>query len=718
MSYLPRKRPWTTVFWSATVMTLLLLCPVLSARSSAEDIPHENYDLARSNLDVVIAMLNSSIVYSEYALGDMYYMLMDEVEQNLTVVRGILAPAEVLLGQIKSIAGSYLNLSELLPPFTELSSQEDSFEQQESALIAVRERIEITSHLTNLSGEQLIAALNDINTANSLVLQMNQTIDDMLISARTIIGLVVDDKQPFTHNDLIPLIERLRDLLKSIDAEIEGIINNQIPWTNSEPFMILWLERTDYHLGEVMRGGGYLFYDGHFAPNYLVYIAMDGKEIRSAKTTPQGKYSFQITIPINSSWLGTHSLQSWSLTDVGNQSSNPLSVRISLIPTTITLTTSTTNLAPPERVTAVAGLKDERGARVGGAACHLILDTTNISFTTTSAGSYSLSWLGQELGYGPHQLQAFFDGGLPYAPSSSSIKTVVVDIPTNITVRLFSQTFRLDFSIVGNGTLTANGTAFLAGKNVTISIDGNAMVNTTTNSKGGFAFSIPALSLSTGSHTLTAEFLNRAYIWRYSKADVDFTITAPKHTKYPFLPVIPGWGEMSPNILIPDLFFGKNAYLTWLLVLTLIAIAFRVYQQSKARDRKAMAKTDLLEPLDFASPPPLSVEPFNLDDFVAELSSHAAPANPNERIIWYYQRLLGFLTRRQKITFRSSMTHWEVAKMLDSLGYPQAPVESATVLFEHALYSGAMLTEDDSVKMSGVLTNILSSRSRGAANAS
>lgn len=717
MSYLPRKRLWTTAFWSATVMALLLLCPVLSSRSSAEDIPHENYDLVGSNLDFVIAMLNSSITYSEYALADMYYMHMNDVEQNLSVVRGILGPAEVLLGQIKSIAGSYQNLSELLPPFAGISSQEDSFEQMESSLIVVRQRIDDTSHLANLSGQQLIAALNDINTANSLILRMNQTIDDMLVSAYKIIGLVVEDRQPFTHNDLIPLIERLRDLLKSIEGEIEGIVNSEIPWTKSEPFMILWLERTNYYLAEVMKGGGYLFYGGHFAPNYLVHIAMDGAEIRSAKTTQQGRYSFQITIPINASWLGTHSLQSWSQTVVGNLTSDPLSVHISLIPTTIILTTGTSILAPAESVAGSVLLKDDRGLRIGGAPCHLILDSSNISFATDSTGSYSRSWLGLDLGYGAHQLQAFFEGGLPYAPSSSSIKTVLVDIPTNITLRLFSQKFRLDYSIIGNGTLTANGTALLAGKNVTISIDGHVMANVTTNSRGVFAFSIPAQTLATGGHTLRAEFLNRAIIWRYSNADLGFIITAPRHTKYPFLPVIPGWGGMSPDILIPDIFFGKNAYLTWLLVLTLIAIAFRVYQQSKSRSGKALAKSESLEPLDFVAPPSLPVGAFSADDFVAELSSHAAPSNPNERIIWYYQRLLGFLTRRQKITFRPSMTHWEVAKLLDSLGYPQAPVENATVLFERALYSGFMLTEVDSVSMSSALTNLLGPPSKGVPNA-
>ncbi|MCJ7464547.1 MAG: DUF4292 domain-containing protein, partial [Thermoplasmata archaeon] len=109
----------------------MMILPALAVNSRADEIPHENYDLAKSSLDVVISLLRSSIAYSENALQRMYNESMDQVEQNLTVVRGLLTPAGLILDKIRNIAGSYENLSRLLPPFNSLSAQMDSFSSME-----------------------------------------------------------------------------------------------------------------------------------------------------------------------------------------------------------------------------------------------------------------------------------------------------------------------------------------------------------------------------------------------------------------------------------------------------------------------------------------------------------------------------------------------------------------------------------------------------------
>lgn len=155
-----RKRSWIAPL-AAIALILVLLLPSAISNATADEIPHENYDLVGSNLDVVISLLNSSIGFSEYALMAMYNESMEDVEQNLSIVRGILTPAEQLLGEIKNIATSYENLSKLLPPFANLSSQEDSFASMETLLIEARDELITASMIENLTGPDMIKALGN-----------------------------------------------------------------------------------------------------------------------------------------------------------------------------------------------------------------------------------------------------------------------------------------------------------------------------------------------------------------------------------------------------------------------------------------------------------------------------------------------------------------------------------------------------------------------------
>ena len=303
--------------WVLAAAAMLLIPSFISSDAHAADIPHENYDLVGSNLNVVISLLNSTIHYSELALESMYDENMPLVDQNLTVVRGLLTPAEQILNRIRNIAGSYANLSLLLPPFVSLSSGMDTFSSMETSLLDVQAMLVSASQLAGLTGDQLLEALRTIQRFNSLVFQMNRTIDDMLASANRIVALVVDGQRPFSENQLIPLIERLRDLLNRINAEMEVIIHEKIPWTKTQPFLSLWLSAPRYYLGESMIGGGYLYLNGNFTSGYDVDILMDGGNLTTASTTAGGRYSFTHLIPLNSSWLGSHVVQAHSMTPAG-----------------------------------------------------------------------------------------------------------------------------------------------------------------------------------------------------------------------------------------------------------------------------------------------------------------------------------------------------------------------------------------------------------------
>ena len=711
MSTPPRRLSRNVAFCMTALLAFALVSSGISIDARADDIPHENYDLVGSNLDFVISLLRSSIDYSEGALMAMYNETMTDVEANLTVVRGVLIPAERLLDEIKGIAESYGNLSYLLPSFASLSTQMDSFASMEVTLLGARNTIVSASRLANLTGYEMLNALDAIRNVNSLIDRMNRTIDDMLVSANTTITLVVDGREPFTDNELVRLIEKLRELLHLIEIQVDVVVREGVPWSRTEPFLLLWLSSTEYYVGEQISGGGYLYFDGAFAPNHIVNILMDGLNLTSVQTSSVGRYTFSYTTPLSASWLGPHSVQATAATPDGTLNSTVIGIQIVLVPTTLRLDVSPTLLSPPESLTAHATLTDARGNRVEFAQCHLILDEDNITFTTDAIGEFERSWLGFDLGYGKHSVQAIYGAELPYAPSSSAIVTVEVNIPTSIQLVLLSNRAFTGYYLVGNGTLMANGTTPLPNQEITLIIDGTAIDNITTDAKGRFTFSIPTKDIFLGAHTLVAAFLHREYVWRYSEASLSFTVYAAKQGKYPFFPSIPGWGSLSPPDVFAYLFIGANAYYFWLLILLLVGITIRVLQTRKTR-KKAIATemSRTLMPIETDEKPLHKPAP-SLEEFASEISKEEEGyETPNERIIWYYQRLISFLTRRDSLSLKSSMTHWEVARFLKNFGYPSNPVDNATILFEKALYSGDVLSDTDSILMSTTLTKLIGAK--------
>jgi len=680
-----------------------------------DDIPHENYDLVGTNLDFVISLLRSSISYSEYALMGMYNESMSDVDQNLTIVREVLIPAERLLSEIRYVAGSYEDLSTLLPPFADLSTQMDSFSSMEKSLLQSRDDILSAAQIQDLTGDDLLRALEAIRTVNSLITRMNNTIDDMLLSANSIIALEVDGQHHFADNQLVPLIERLRELLNLIKDEIDYTVINDIPWSSTQPFLLFWLSSDEYYLDEQILGGGYLFYDGVFASDHDITIEMDGADLVVSRTSSAGIFVFAYQIPLNSSWLGPHDLRSTANTPNGTLNSTTLQITILLVPTVISLDLSEEQVSPDMQFSARASLEDQHGNPVPGVTCHFDIDTIVFNFSTDAQGEHEMTWSASDLEFGGHTIQAFFDGELPYAPSSSVIKSFEVTIPTNITLQVTNSRVFHGYYLVGSGELYANDTQRLPDQQITLSVDGIVLDNVTTDSVGRFSFSISTEELAIGAHTLKAQLLQRDIIWRYSEKEIGFSVYGKKQVKYPFFPIIPGWGGLGPPDTFVYLFIGPNSYYFWLLVLLFAGIMIKTYQIS-ARRRVTLAKqkAQVISPIEVAAGLARGPVP-TAEEFALELSElKEGPATPNERIVWYYQRLLAFLTRSDSLPFRTSMTHWEVAKLMKTFGYPPDPVEKATTLFEMAFYSGENLSDTDTVVMSATLTSLISTKKREA----
>jgi len=502
-----------------------------------------------------------------------------------------------------------------------------------------------------------------------------------------------------------------------IEAEIDYIIHNDVPWTESEPFLLLWLSSSRYYLGDAISGGGYLYFNGSFATNHEVQLVMDGENLTTAETRTGGVYSFSYDIPVNETWLGSHTMQSFAQTPGGLLSSTSVSFTVVLVPTTIALEVSPELLTIDESVQANTTLRSARGEPLTDAPCHFVLDGSTLNFTTGSDGTHQRVWLAEALGFGTHQLQAVYEGVLPYAPSASAITGFTINIPTRVNLTLFADTFSLGRYIVGNGTLFANGTSPLADQEITLSVDGRMVANVSTREDGSFAFTIETENMTLGSHSLTAELLHRDVVWRYSMNETWFDIIGLKQGKYPFFPVLPRWGDLFPGETLIYLFIGPNAYFFWLLVLVIIGTTVKVLQTRKRRATAKKTALEMMEALDKSVPQVLQT-PISAEDLISEIAKATQlPGNPNDRIVLYYQRLLAFLVRKGNIALRESMTHWEVARLLEALGYPTHHVRTATTLFERAFYSGSMLSDEDSISMSAALTNLVSTKKPGVSHA-
>jgi len=148
-----------------------------------------------------------------------------------------------------------------------------------------------------------------------------------------------------------------------------------------------------------------------------------------------------------------------------------------------------------------------------------------------------------------------------------------------------------------------------------------------------------------------------------------------------------------------------------------VVITIRVIQMMNKRKRLQPSKTETLESLEKVAEPGTIAAGAMAELAKDMLKGEGGPANPNERIVWYYQRLLAFLSGKANIAIRTSMTHWEVARVLKILGFPVRPVEKATILFERALYSGASLSDVDVVMMSTALTDLVRVQSKEGSSA-
>ena len=674
-------------------LVVALLTPLMAFNVEAE-IPHENYDLVGSDLEMVVAMLNASIRASEDTLRSLYEKDMSSAETHLERATAVVGPAEAILGEIDDIAASYEQLSFLIPPFSGLHEEMRAFSDLEGRMLSIHDDIVAIAMEVNLSDADAVEAIDSIRQMNAVLSAMNETIDVMRVHAEEIDVLTVGERRPFVPNELVELIERLRDLTVQMYEEIIELIEDGIPWQDDRSLLLLWVADADLYLGEALSGGGYLLKNGTFAADVAVAVSVDESLIAVPDTNEEGAFSFSFVIPLNTSWLGQHDVTAAATVSGELVESGTIEILVSLVPTEIVLVPSNCTVSPNEELTIEAMLTRDRGLPLPGAECSLSVDGAALAFSTDDDGRGEWTWLGADLGMTTHEFAATYPGVLPYAPCESDIVSVTVDVPTQVEINLFSDRLRKGYQLVGDGTLAANGSTPLSGQSIVLLVDGFIVANVSTDATGKFAFSIDTADYEEGTHVFTAQFIDHDPYWRSSDDREKFVIISLRYTDYPFFPWIPGWdigGGLQEQI--PYLFFGEYAYFTWLFVLLVVGMVIKALQVRSRRILAAAASESVRGDGGPPTPAPRAGTPGPLDRMPDWL------VGPNEKIIWHYHSLLAFLRARGQMGITDDMTHWEIAGLLGSLGYPQADAGRVALLYEMAQYSGRESSEEDVAQM-------------------
>ncbi|HIH02048.1 TPA: hypothetical protein HA259_08305, partial [Thermoplasmata archaeon] len=460
MSLSPRRRHLYLARLLSVTFALSMAVIAVPGSASADEIPHENYDYVSSDLGVLVSLLNTSILYFEASFTALYGEDTSGGSENLSAVNSLLGPAENVLDDLQDVAESYQDLSATIPSFAALADEEAAFIGLEIDLLEAREVLRSLSGRTSLTDNETILAMTAFNEASAVMSKMNVSIDSMLVSAEDITSLSIEGVYPFADSNLTDLIESLRDLLYEIEVELVEIIEGDggggiEPGIAIGPFLTLWVSDATLHLGDDLAGGGYLYYNGSFQTGKPVEILENGSVILTVTTTSLGAFGFRFTIPIESYWLGPHVITAFSIWPYGSLTSDPITISVTLIPTSLSVSVNERLLSPTDTLEVSIALRDSKGVGVSDAMISYTLDGLSENLTLDSQGRYSTEYSCSDLGIGNHSLSAHYLGGMPYAPASSPLVALKIDVPTALELSLFSDRVFLGYYIVGEGTLSA-----------------------------------------------------------------------------------------------------------------------------------------------------------------------------------------------------------------------------------------------------------------------
>lgn len=696
----------------AKMLAAIALVLVLSApQFAAAEIPHENFDLVSSSLNVVLQLLNQSINATELACVSCLDQRPYDGDRNLSLVDTVLVPVGELIVQIQEMGGIETNLTYLVPPFENLSEGGHQFIANQSGFLSnvASLKQQVGKALTPM---EAYAAAQQLTSVRLLINSMDSDLDDMWYAADEIGNLTVEGKMPFDTVYLKELIDRLRIMLNDYIDMLDGIFWT-IKWI--DPFITFGVEKQVYYLGEIVEGTG-LVYDGH-APlaNATVYIDMDNTSFNftTAVTDQNGAFDFAWTIPLDPVWLGPHSFAARVWMNATWYYSNPQAdIEVEKIPTYLSLTLDDKRYSPGQSINATAYLRDYKGGPVvnysllgqsqivsimkGEPAAILenivfVLDgAARMNGTTIGWGTFDWTFPASTLSFGPHDIYVSFIGSEIYQPTRSAAAAFDVDYVTNLDIN--ASKIRVKQGAPVNITaILHNSSQPLEGRSVTLFFDDGVLAKMNTDSAGTIVCQLNTTNMSTGTHIVKAYFQSGEKMYTSAVSEMVFLYiyVESSDTVNPPPPPPP-----------PD----RNPIYDWLWLILLIVVIMalavalvatdtlrnlkgaNLRRKTKAEEAKAMAKAGISSEI-------LTLPGGAVSDTGGGIDFAAMP--PNAAIIWRYSTLLASLSEEKRVQILPTMTAREIARLLVAKSYPGDSVYLITHSFERAKYSVEILTGRD-----------------------
>jgi len=682
----------------AAVALVFILC---SGQYVAAEIPHENFDLVGSDLDMLIGLLKQGINATELALVS---CLLDKPElgtQNLTLLDDILMPVRELIFEIRDVASSYYSLTYLLPPFENLSIGGHYFIQNQSIYLSN------AFVLKSLTGKALSVSERDLARgllweAKTSIFSMNSNLDSMDFTADEIANLTVDNKKVFNTTYLKELIDRLRIRIDEYSSHLDRLFF-RIKW--GEAFLLLVAERTYYYLGETVRIAGYLSNGTAAMTGKAVYLWKDLALFGTDTTDQNGVFNISWRIPIDPIELGRHNLTIESIVE-GVSISDSLEIYILKIPTRLTLTINADRFSPDEQVIATAYLQDYRNRFLPKEIVVYVLDGSYRYWITSGSGSTTWTFEAN-IGWGGHNMYVQYNGSDIYESCEDNVLHFDVNLPTHLRLELSEYRVEKGDNVTVISRLYLNDTEPLPYKEIVVKMDGSFLKSEPTLENGSMLFVLRTGTLPTGAHVLQAFFISPDP--KYQNA-ISEPVTLIVYVQ-----------SSNENGDLPNWWDDIIGSFLWILLLILIILILAILVLSRDTIRNAMSgelprKTPgiklpeeaaaalLAEPGPPAPDSPISGEMHGTDLSIAP---------PKVAIIKQYGVLLDSLRAERGLPIRPNMTAREIGELMKDGGYPSAEVGLATQIFEKAMYSAENVTFEDWTAFKRVTETLRSFDGRG-----
>jgi hypothetical protein len=712
---------------TATRLAAIVLVFVIAASSYASaEIPHENFNLVSSSIDVIVQMLNQTINATELALVSCIDQNPYDGERYLQLVDTILEPVGMLIIKIQEIGGIETNLTYLTPPFENLSEGGHDFvAKQSSFLFGIAD-------LRTLIGEDLTPiesynARQQLTQLRMKVVLMNDDLDDMDTAADEIANLTVLEEHPFDTTYLKELIDRLRmTLLEYLD--MLGDILWNIKWI--EPFITLGMDKDVYYLGEDARGFGFVYDGDKPLANADVYIDKDNTSFNFTKvvTDANGGYEFTWSIPRDPAALGNHSFLArvWMNSSWYMPTSREY-IRVEKIPTYVSISLDGKRFSPDQTVNATAKLVDYRGGPVvdyNASLSHIVSifkgtpppleesveffldDAATINGTTTGFGTFTWPFSASTLEYGTHGIYAKFNGSPIYQPSKSGTASFDVNYQTDLRLNISDHRVKPGIFVDITAWLD-NASQPLSDRTVTVYFDDSVLITNKTGADGSVVYRLNTTNISTGTHVLRAYFASNEKMYTSAVSDDEFLMiyVDPTDTNNPPPPPPP---DQNKNNWLPDWipeWLRDWLYQNWLWVILLaiiimmiviVLIATDTLKNVRDANLRRKKRTEEAKALALAGK---SSEIFTLGATPAVSGTNGGfdytMMPPRTAIVMLYNALLSHLSVDRKMTILPTMTARDIARMLTVKEFPAESVGQVTKVFERAKYSAENITKDD-----------------------